>query len=287
MRRFIDKLSKRHAANYLAAKQAVAALNSARSGREKRLREWEISGLVTSALMISPPLWTGWAFILIVLIFFNPWLTRDEMALAGPVIWTLGVTLNLAFLLFSIRRLIYYILIPLGITAFCFASISLYTFVAVASVATLRFLPFAPNIDDINYLSVTFFFAIAIAIMLSLCIVGFYLVQHPGFVDNQGPGKLLSQLPVHRRGELLAISAEDHYIRIYTNKGDTQLRMKFADVISTMAGTKGVQIHRSHWVASGAVERVISTKGGGKQVLLVNGITLPVARGRVASLAVL
>jgi DNA-binding LytR/AlgR family response regulator len=89
---------------------------------------------------------------------------------------------------------------------------------------------------------------------------------------------ILERVPLPQRGKLLALVVEDHYVDIVTDKGRTLVLLRLADAIREAAGVEGLQIHRSHWVASAAV--VKTHRADGKVLLeLTNGMRLPVSRG--------
>jgi hypothetical protein len=104
--------------------------------------------------------------------------------------------------------------------------------------------------------------------------------QSPPPTSTAQTPALLSRLPLEKRGALLAISAEDHYITVITTKGREMLRMRLADAITEGAPVMGLQIHRSHWVALSAVVKV-TRAGDAAEVTLTNGDTLPIARARI------
>ena len=92
------------------------------------------------------------------------------------------------------------------------------------------------------------------------------------------PAPILERLPVHLRGPLVALSVADHYVEVATAKGKTLVLMRLGDAMREVGETRGVQVHRSHWVAIEAVTRV--TRVGGKvTVELSNGTVVPVSRG--------
>jgi hypothetical protein len=91
---------------------------------------------------------------------------------------------------------------------------------------------------------------------------------------------LLLRLPIEKRGTLLAISAQDHYITVITTKGQEMVLMRLVDAMTEAAPLRGVQIHRSHWVALFGVTRV-TRSGDGALAHLANGHTLPIARSRL------
>ena len=89
---------------------------------------------------------------------------------------------------------------------------------------------------------------------------------------------ILERVPLPQRGQLLALSVEDHYVDIVTAKGKTLVLMRLADAMREAGPVAGLQIHRSHWVARDAVTRV--HRSDGKLSLeLSNGMRLPVSRG--------
>jgi hypothetical protein len=91
---------------------------------------------------------------------------------------------------------------------------------------------------------------------------------------------LLSRLPLEKRGALLAITAEDHYITVITTKGREMLLMRLSDAMAEAAPVTGLQIHRSHWVALAGVVSV-ARLGDGAEALLIDGDRLPIARARM------
>jgi hypothetical protein len=97
-------------------------------------------------------------------------------------------------------------------------------------------------------------------------------------MPDPGRPALLDRLPAKLRGaELLAVEAEDHYLRFHTDKGSALLLMRLADAAAELEALDGAQTHRSWWVARGAVER--ARRGGGRgRLTLRGGLTVPVSR---------
>ncbi|WP_203290944.1 LytTR family DNA-binding domain-containing protein [Maricaulis parjimensis] len=80
-----------------------------------------------------------------------------------------------------------------------------------------------------------------------------------------------------RHAAILALSAEDHYLRVHTESGDCLILMRLSDAITAVDALDGARTHRSWWVAKDAVERV--SRGDGRATLsLKNGIEAPVSR---------
>ncbi|WP_156035828.1 LytTR family DNA-binding domain-containing protein [Caulobacter sp. UNC358MFTsu5.1] len=84
-------------------------------------------------------------------------------------------------------------------------------------------------------------------------------------------------------GAILALSMEDHYVRVHAQGGQTLLLMRMADAVAAVEGLDGAQVHRSWWVARSAVERC-ERRGRRFWLLLPGGLPAPVARDRVKAL---
>ncbi len=107
----------------------------------------------------------------------------------------------------------------------------------------------------------------------------------PQAIDQPMPSgpKLLERLPAGFPEQILALSVEDHYVRVHAADRSEMLLMRLRDAIPEMAGADGSQVHRSWWVARDAV---ISTKRQDRnwRLVLSNGLEAPVARSHVAKL---
>ena len=92
------------------------------------------------------------------------------------------------------------------------------------------------------------------------------------------------RLSVKRRAaRLIAIEAEDHYVRVHTDAGSELVTMRFSDALEELARAYGHRLHRSWWVAGDAIEAVRWTRGGG-EARLASGIVAPVSRSHAAAL---
>lgn len=86
----------------------------------------------------------------------------------------------------------------------------------------------------------------------------------------------LSRVRLATRGTLVAVRAEQHYIRVYTANGDDLILYKFGDAVRELGAARGRQVHRSWWVARDAVQGFASP--GREALRLANGIDVPVGR---------
>ena len=92
-----------------------------------------------------------------------------------------------------------------------------------------------------------------------------------------GPPPLLERLPMAKRGALLALSVEDHYVRVRTTKGEEMILMRLSDAMKETGDRAGAQVHRSHWVAWDAVAD--ARREGDRAILtLRDGAEVPVSR---------
>jgi DNA-binding LytR/AlgR family response regulator len=92
--------------------------------------------------------------------------------------------------------------------------------------------------------------------------------------------------------EVVALEAEDHYLRVHTTLGSDLILMRLSDAIAAMRPDLGLQVHRSWWVAHDAILEF----GRSEQrtyLKLTNGLLVPVGRtysgavrSRTAQLAV-
>lgn len=87
-------------------------------------------------------------------------------------------------------------------------------------------------------------------------------------------------VPADKRGPLVALSAQDHYVSIITEKGEHLNRMSMKEAIALAPEGEGMQVHRSHWVAFNAMLSLDKTSDR-YFVKLRNGTLLPVAKSKV------
>ncbi|MDO1557924.1 LytTR family DNA-binding domain-containing protein [Brevundimonas sp. 2R-24] len=93
-----------------------------------------------------------------------------------------------------------------------------------------------------------------------------------------GPAPFLERLPLKLKGaQVIAVQAEDHYLRIHTDRGSDLILMRLADAVRELEGIEGAQVHRSWWAARSAVRDV--RRGDGRATLILDGgLEAPVSR---------
>lgn len=90
--------------------------------------------------------------------------------------------------------------------------------------------------------------------------------------------RLLRRLGDTPADEILHVAARDHYVEVLTRAGCKRLLMRFSDALEEVEQLPGLRVHRSHWVARAAVERLART-GGQVKIVLTGGREVPVSRG--------
>jgi len=81
----------------------------------------------------------------------------------------------------------------------------------------------------------------------------------------------------HNISDVLAIKAEEHYVRVYTQENEELVHCRFQDAIQDIDSRVGVQVHRSYWVNGHAIDRVERTESK-CEITLVSGLTIPVSQ---------
>ncbi len=110
-------------------------------------------------------------------------------------------------------------------------------------------------------------------------LVSWVRIRDGGQVETSAPpveavSGLRAKLPRTLRAEpILALSSEDHYLRVHTPKGEALIHMTLAEAVAGLP--HGFRIHRSHWVAGSAIRSADASR-----VELVTGLSLPLSRHR-------
>ncbi len=167
--------------------------------------------------------------------------------------------------------------------------VELWLIVAVSVIySALLFSSFAPNLDAVFFqpeaasFKQRFFEVLLVygfgASYLQLRIHS--LVCFKCFIDRHEVNDLCSLMPADKRGQLLHFSAQDHYVEIVTRKGKHLTRMSMKDALAMVEPDKGMQVHRSHWVAYDAL-LALEKQSGRYFAILRNGAQMPVAKNKV------
>lgn len=111
--------------------------------------------------------------------------------------------------------------------------------------------------------------------------IAYIIRQQTGVAPAQPtPPTILQRVPLEKRGALLALSVEDHYVRVHTAKGTDMVLMRLSDAMKETGNVPGAQVHRSHWVAFNAVRA--ARRDGDRAILtLSSGAEIPVSRANL------
>ncbi len=152
---------------------------------------------------------------------------------------------------------------------------------------------FRPGID-IGSVGILYLYVLILSLAIVLPLAPFMLkrllpVPAVGAVDRglanpesvQAP--FLDRLPAALGRNLLCLRAEDHYLRVYTDKGDDLILFRLGDAEAELAPLDGRRVHRSWWVSRAAV---VGVKRSGRrlELCLSNDLAVPVSRGQVTVL---
>jgi hypothetical protein len=125
----------------------------------------------------------------------------------------------------------------------------------------------------------SYFQTLVIATPSSL-VIGWLMMRpkgEPAHASASAPSRLTLRVPLAVRGEILALEAEDHYVRVHTVRGSALILMRFADAMDELDGVEGLRVHRSWWVAKAAISAAQS-RGRRMSLTLSNGVVAPVTR---------
>ncbi len=108
--------------------------------------------------------------------------------------------------------------------------------------------------------------------------------KKPNHVDIEKAGQaFINRIPTKLGNDLICLVMEDHYMIVYTQKGNHMLLMRMKDALVELEGFHGMQVHRSNWIAIDQVKYVNKTPR--KTVLVMtNGIEISVSRKYLATI---
>lgn len=105
-------------------------------------------------------------------------------------------------------------------------------------------------------------------------------------VTNSDGRQLVDQLPASKRGDILYLKSELHYLLVVTSAGQSLILCNLKDAIKACSSLDGLQPHRSYWVKKSAI-REFRKDGRAGVLVLSNGTEIPVSRSNVNQVAAL
>ena len=135
----------------------------------------------------------------------------------------------------------------------------------------------------VTFVDLPMLFLAVIAVQAVIALLAGWIASRPA--DGQAPpaageeagpqarGRLARSL----RGDLVALEAEDHYVRLHHMSGSTLILHRFSDALAEVDSLSGLRVHRGWWVANAAVAGTF-VRGGRRGLRLSNGLEVPVSR---------
>lgn len=96
-------------------------------------------------------------------------------------------------------------------------------------------------------------------------------------VLSASDSRFLEKIPKRLGVDVIALSAEDHYVRVHTPLGKTLVLYRFSDAMAEMPKGIGFQVHRSHWVRKSAITD-FQKRGPGQVLILNETLEIPVSK---------
>ena len=97
------------------------------------------------------------------------------------------------------------------------------------------------------------------------------------------PPFFLSLIPETRRGEVIHMKSELHYLSVATTKGKSLILYTLRDAISELPPDAGVQTHRSFWANLAHVKK-FEADGRVAKLTMSDGAVVPVSKSKVKTL---
>lgn len=101
----------------------------------------------------------------------------------------------------------------------------------------------------------------------------------PAAADRRDPA-FAAHLTTAAFSDVVALEAQDHYIRAHTGRGHELILYRFRDAIHEISPDIGVQTHRSFWVRRSAITELVSN-GYQHTLILSTGARVPVSRSHL------
>lgn len=255
-------------------------------GGDVRRREWEASRAFTSYCTKSLEFLIPYFAIMLALTISPPFGDPERQVVyevLARVYWFVGFVVHYIFVRYSLKFLLYIFYFRFGYYALIGSMVGFYTFSSMVLLMALTMLfpiPSFGSLPPLPHIKLVILLATLIAIASISCTAFWGVYGHPLFTRVSGEQKLFALLPISKRGELVSVSADDHYVNIKTSRGSAHIRLKFSAALELLAESDGIQVHRSHWVNLNAVTDLKTGRDGKPVIKLLDGSEIPVAKAR-------
>lgn len=275
-----------------ALRQVAITLELARyRGGDVRRLQWDASKVFSRHSAFSAEFFLPYMIMMLVFVIhppIEPLHSETIHQITSRVVWAAGFILNFWFIYRSKGWLLYHVYFPYGIAAFVVSAIVLYSCSSLAPIMIGNaFSLYVQGQEALQGLAYVKLFTIVPAVVTAIVLLSMayrMMYSYPLFTSIAGERLFLALLPVGKRGDLISVSADDHYIQVASTNGISHIRLNFCNALDLLKDASGLQVHRSHWVSLKAIEDLWTEANGKTIIRLVDETEIPVARSRIKEL---
>ncbi|MEN8895589.1 MAG: LytTR family DNA-binding domain-containing protein [Yoonia sp.] len=231
------------------------------------LREWRQQFLAPASIVVM----IGVAVVLGIMVPFGTDETLGPLSRFAYWIVTVVTTYGSGALINELLTLRLRDRVPLWLHMIISGIVTGVAITAIMTVINLATFQFLPSLSGaLSYFGNIFVIASIVSAIFT------FVSRNKAQTQNQ-PARVLDRLPFDKRGALLALSVEDHYVRIISSKGADVVLLRLRDAMQETGDIAGLQVHRSHWIALDAVTHA-KRNGDGAVLTISDGTEIPVSR---------
>jgi hypothetical protein len=223
--------------------------------------------------------WRGHALAAIALglflTFLGPFRSQEAMTTGPRMLFWLGLVGTGYLLALGAFKLVGGTILHRVARALAAALFSALPQMFIVSWALLQIRP--GRIIAVTNLPMLFLSVFAIQVVIVTIQVWIAFAQTPVTTAVETSRPVRGRLAQALRDDLVALEAEDHYVRLHHPSGSTLILHRFSDALAEVDPTAGLQVHRGWWVANGAVAGTFM-RGGKRWLKLTNALEIPVSR---------
>ncbi|MCF6320558.1 MAG: LytTR family transcriptional regulator [Rhizobiaceae bacterium] len=231
--------------------------------------------------------WIGFGAVIILITAIGPFGTNTSMDVPTRLVYWLVICLATFFIGAGISILIGISLIDRGIPRWLSWVIGgLIAGIPTGGIAWLiNIALFNLNIAEeytfMQFLSYTAIISLTVAVLIFLIFSNRETTTQS--INEPDHSNFFDRLPLHLGKNLLSLEAQDHYLNVKTTKGSQLILLRMGDAQKELGNFPGLRVHRSWWVAKGAIEKV-SRSGGRTDLVLNDKSIVPVSRSYLKNL---
>ena len=242
---------------------------------------WQLTKREMRATFASSGFWIGVACVVAVLTISGPFGTDRDLLVAQRFAYWGGIALStyLVGIIFMVPIAIYTDAKnwPWQVSALLEGSVAGLPIGCLVYVVNT----YIVGIDEPSVRSLFRLIFICVIIALATAFLR-YAIRGPGAARKVTPvdtrlEAFMRRLPAEKRGTLISLRAQDHYIEVTTQKGQELILMRLGDAVEELRDIDGKRVHRSWWIAKSGVQG-IERNGERWDVRLSNGQRVPISR---------